>query len=118
MRIARRHSWILLLLAALVIITCMAQRLAALQTLTVPASATASAVQVDEASPATPCELSTKSMLTALPDLPVMLLPGLLLILALLLTLTPQEQYHRARDLFLDAPPGRRRHLNLCVFRE
>ncbi len=121
MRTARRYAWLLLLLAGLVILTCMAQRLTAMRVL-MPAVSTsqlsATSPNAADESPVTPCELSSKSLMATLPDLPVMLLPGLLLILALLFTLTPGERLQRARDLFLSAPPGRRRHLQLCVFRE
>lgn len=114
MRVIRRHAWILLLLAGLVILTCMAQRLATLHTFapgpTAAYSITSGSQNNDEA-PVSPCELSSKALMAALPDLPVMLLPGLLLILALLFTLTACEARHRARDFFIFAPPGRRRHL-------
>ncbi|EMN3919358.1 copper resistance protein [Citrobacter farmeri] len=116
----QRMGWWFLCLACVVVIVCTAQRMAglhALQMETTTITATTSPTSgAEETSPATPCELSAKSLLTV----PPVVFEGAILALCLLLALlTP---FRTVRLPFFPqriiSPPGLRVHLRFCVFRE
>jgi len=108
-----------LILACLVILICMAQRVASLHVLS-PPSVTASLSVIspdsDESAPLTPCEVSAKTLLVVPPLLFDGAVPApslLLAVLALLCTLPFRFPPVRARRA-----PLLRIHLINCNFRE
>jgi len=121
----RRSALIFFCLASLVILTCMTQRIAGLNALSASlqqntVTPLASPAVTDNASQAavipTPCELSSKSLLTA----PPVILEFALLALGLLLSFLSAGNLAAIRILLPDAVPVPRLrvHLRLCVFRE
>lgn len=109
-----------LALACLVILVCMAQRVASLHALQMPLSSSASlsvnSPDAVEVAPITPCELSAKTLLMATPLQGEHAVPALFILL-LVLTLL------RARPLIFPAVRPRRApllriHLINCNFRE
>ncbi|WP_343552803.1 hypothetical protein [Pantoea sp.] len=112
-----RAKWILALVC-LVLAFCLVQRSFNLPS--APFTSVHAAVQAhsnDDASGSEkPCALSAKSLNAAAPMLDTAL-PFLLLLLALIATLSqPTTSFgYRREPLF---PPLRRRHLTFCVFRE
>ncbi|SRR5471030_417951 len=124
----RRFALTFFCLATLVILTCMTQRIAGLNALS--ASLRADSVTQQVATPAalstetpseaaaipTPCELSSKSLLSA----PPVILEFALLALGLLLAFLSAGNLASIRTLLPEAVPVPRLrvHLRLCVFRE
>lgn len=107
-------------LACVVMLVCIAQRVAGLHVLAQVALPVAVAdtgnANVSDEAPVTPCELSAKSLLAAAP----VLFDGVVLALALLLALLAPRPLGRLRLAPSPAasPPSLRVHLRLCVFRE
>lgn len=121
----RRSALIFFCLACLVILTCMTQRIAGLNALSTSLRADTQAQQafsvgVDTSSQAsivpTPCELSSKSLLSA----PPIILDFALLAVGLLLAFLSAGNLAAIRLLLPDVVPVPRLrvHLRLCVFRE
>lgn len=121
----RRSALIFFCLATLVILTCMTQRIAGLNALSASlrtdiVTQQVSPVAADSTSEAaaipTPCELSSKSLLSA----PPVILEFALLALGLLLAFLSAGNLAAIRTLLPDAVPVPRLrvHLRLCVFRE
>lgn len=107
-------------LVCVVMLVCIAQRVAGLHALAMVAQPAATASASDSSSsddaPVSPCELSAKSLLAA----PPMLFDGMVLALALLLVLLAPRPLRSLRLAPPPAasPPSLRVHLRLCVFRE
>ncbi|NIF57344.1 copper resistance protein [Enterobacter sp. Ap-916] len=117
----RRIGIWFLCLACVVVLVCTAQRMAGLHALQMETAASAVAAQADNPqadadSPVTPCELSTKSLLSV----PPVLFDGALFALCLLLSLLAPVRSTRMPFSAPRAtsPPTLRVHLRFCVFRE
>ena len=121
----RRSALVFFCLATLVILTCMTQRIAGMNALSASLRADTVTQQVspnavgstsEAAAIPTPCELSSKSMLSA----PPVILEFALLALGLLLAFLSAGNLAAVRTLLPDAVPVPRLrvHLRLCVFRE
>ena len=121
----RRSALIFFCLACLVILTCMTQRIAGLNALsailnqplvTQPASSALAEKPAGVETLPTPCELSSKSLLSV----PPLLLEFALLVLSLLLAFLSRGTMAAIRLRLPDAVPVPRLrvHLRLCVFRE
>lgn len=121
----RRSALIFFCLATLVIFTCMTQRIAGLNALSASLRADAVTQQVtalatntpsEAAVIPTPCELSSKSLLSV----PPVILEFALLALGLLLAFLSAGNLAAIRTFLPDAVPVPRLrvHLRLCVFRE
>lgn len=121
----RRSALIFLCLACLVILTCMTQRIAGLNALSAilnkdivsqQASSALAEKPSDFSTIPTPCELSSKSLLSV----PPLLLEFAFLALSLLLAFLSRGNMAAIRCLLPEAVPVPRLrvHLRLCVFRE
>lgn len=115
----RMAGWFLGLVCV-VMLVCIAQRVAGLHALALVAQPAAIAdggdANASDEAPVSPCELSAKSLLAA----PPVLFDGVVLALALLLVLLAPRPLRRLRLAPPPAasPPSLRVHLRLCVFRE
>ncbi|RWR00607.1 copper resistance protein [[Pantoea] beijingensis] len=115
----RRIAKWFLTLACLVILVCMAQRVASLHALQMKLSenATLAADKSDNSgAPVTPCELSAKSLLAAAPLIFETAFFGLGLLLAVLALIRAIPLHFPPTHEF--SSPVLRIHLRNCVFRE
>ncbi len=117
MNAQRRRATGLLSLACLVILLCLGVRMvgAPASTPAVTSVSTLSDAADSDLSP-TPCELSVKSLLSALPEIAAMALLALAVVILLFMPLLMRLPVRYLRPPL--APPERRLHLCHCVFRE
>jgi hypothetical protein len=117
MNAQRRRATGLLSLACLVILLCLGVRMIGAPA---PAPAVTSVSTVSDAADSdlspTPCELSVKSLLSALPEIAAMALLALAVVILLFTPLLMRLPVRYLRPPL--APPERRLHLCHCVFRE
>lgn len=117
MNAQRRRATGLLSLACLVILLCLGLRMVG-----TPASVSATAAvttlfeNADNDLSPTPCELSVKSLISALPEIAAMALLAMAVVLLLFTPLLMRLPVRYLRPPL--APPERRLHLCHCVFRE
>ncbi|QBR50679.1 hypothetical protein [Erwinia sp. QL-Z3] len=115
MNAQRRRATGLLSLACLVILLCLGVRMVGAPAPAVTSVSTLSDAADSDLSP-TPCELSVKSLLSALPEIAAMALLALAVVILLFTPLLMRLPVRYLRPPL--APPERRLHLCHCVFRE
>ena len=115
----QRKALSLLVLACLVMLVCITQRVAGMHSLVASAPEAVQSVQhapdgTDE--PVAPCELSAKSLV----NVPPVLFEGALFAITLLLVMLAASppRIERLWPPRVISPPRLRVHLRLCVFRE
>lgn len=117
MNAQRRRATGLLTLACLVILLCLGARMvgAPASAAAITSVSTLSDAADSDQSP-TPCELSVKSLLSALPEIAAMALLALAAVILLFMPMLMRLPVRYLRPPL--APPERRLHLCHCVFRE
>lgn len=119
----RRIARGFLILACLLIITCLAQRVASLRALQLPVHASVAVSQslaphdTRADAPVSSCEFSAKSLATSVPLLADVVVLGLLSVLITLFA-APRRLLRCLPPLPERFPPRCRRHLELCILRE